>query len=57
MYLSGLITMSAYEIDDAKDKRIEFIKFFSIFLLHPSILFSIYVESSVYCGKVIYASN
>jgi len=51
--------VSAYEVeDDVKDKRIEFIKFFSIFFcLHPSILFSICVESSVYSGKVMYASN
>lgn len=32
MYLSGLITVSAYEIDDdVKDKKIEFIKLFSNF--------------------------
>jgi len=57
MYLSGLVTVSAYEIDDDEiAKRIEFIKFFSFFL-HPNISFSIFVESSVYSGKVVYASN
>jgi len=51
IYLSGLIAVSEYELDDdVKDKRTEFIKFFSIFLF----FFCIPAYRFQYLLKVLY---
>lgn len=55
MYVSKFIKVCFYKTDDdVKDKRIQHVNFFGIYIfLCPNIFFSKLAESSVYSSRVV----